>query len=198
MIYIKSANRRYRYVANKRICTERRMLTNGVERLAFSAARALAAFGLLILLASAATKLADGLMRWLINAPIDAVRDLGGLVIAIAVSCCFPLALLERSNIGIRFAEALMGRRTSQLLDAFAAVLATTVLTLIAWEFLLYAGKAAKGGDTTWMLGVPVAPFWYVVDSVWWCAVAVQTIVSIREIGRCFGHHWQTSATRLH
>jgi TRAP-type C4-dicarboxylate transport system permease small subunit len=153
------------------------------ERAALLAARILAAAGLLLLLGLAATRLADGLMRSLAGAPIVAVDDLGGLVSAIAVASCFPIALMERSNISIRFVEALFGIKWSQLFDALAAVLASTAMALIAWQFFLYAGKEAKAGDMTWMLGIQVAPFWYIVDAIFWCAAAVQLIVTIHLIG---------------
>jgi len=161
------------------------MMLMRFERAALLAARILAATGLLLLLGFAAARLVDGLTRWLAGAPIVAVGDLGGLVSAIAVASCFPIALLERSNISIRFVESLFGKKSSQVFDALAAVLATTAMTLIAWQLFLYAGKAAKAGDMTWMLSIPVAPFWYLIDAVFWCAAFVQFIVAIHLIGLC-------------
>jgi hypothetical protein len=164
------------------------MIMRGIERAALRAARALAAFGLLLLLAFAATQLADGLMRWVAGAPIVAVRDLGGLVAAIAVACCFPIALLEQSNISIRFIGSLCGELAGYVFEALAGALATVTISLIAWELVLYAGKAAKSGDTTWMLGIPVAPFWYLVAAIFWCAAAVQLIVFVGQIDHCVKH----------
>lgn len=161
------------------------MILMRMERAAFLAARALAAAGLLLLLAFATARLADGLMRWLAGAPITAVRDLDGLVAAVSVACCFPIALLERSNITIRFIESFWSVKASQAFDALAAALITLIMVLIAWEFLVYAGQEASAGDTTWMLGIPVAPFWYLIDAIFWCAAAVQTIVAIRLLDRC-------------
>ncbi len=163
-----------------------------IERAALQAARALAAFGLLLLLAFAATQLADGLLRWLAGAPIIAVRDLGGLIAAIAVACCFPIALLEQSNISIRFVALLGGELAGHVFEALAGALATLTMSLIAWQMVLYAGKAAKSGDTTWMLGIAVAPFWYVVAGIFWCAAAVQLIVFLGQVERCACHRNDT------
>jgi TRAP-type transport system small permease protein len=55
--------------------------------------------------------LADGLMRWLANRPIEGVRDVGALAIAVAVACCLPIGLAEKSNITIRLAETAIGPR---------------------------------------------------------------------------------------
>jgi hypothetical protein len=39
-----------------------------------------------------------------------------------------------------------------------------------------------NANDVTWLLNVPKAPFWFVVDAVLWVAVAVQTFVLIQDI----------------
>lgn len=160
------------------------MILMRLERAAFLAARALAAAGLLLLLAFAAARLADGLMRWLLGTQITAVRDLDGLVAAVSVACCFPIALLEQSNITIRFVETFWSAKASQGFDALATVLTTIIMTLIAWEFFVYSGQEAASGDTTWMLGIPVAPFWYLITAIFSCAAAVQAVVALRQIGR--------------
>src|SRR5918911_745207 len=52
-----------------------------LERLTLSATRALSVLGLIALMGLAAMTLADGLLRWLANRPIEGVRDLGGLAV---------------------------------------------------------------------------------------------------------------------
>ncbi len=56
------------------------------------------------------------------------------------------------------------------------------VLVLMAWQFQIYASKLAQGNETTWVLQIRVAPFWYFVDAVVWCAAAVQAIVCARDL----------------
>src|SRR3954467_4248042 len=82
------------------------MLT-ALERLSLAATRALSVVGLIALMALAGMTLADGLMRWLASRPIEGVRDLGGLAIAVAIACCLPVGLVERSNIVIRLGGTL-------------------------------------------------------------------------------------------
>jgi TRAP-type C4-dicarboxylate transport system permease small subunit len=155
-----------------------------LERIGLGATRALSVAGLLLLMVLAAMTLADGLLRWLANRPIEGVRDLGAVIVAVAVCCCIPVGLMERANISIRVAKDLLGERASRVLDAFAALAALAVIGAMAWEFTVYAGKIARVGETTWILKIPTAPFWYVVAAILWLAVLVQLIVLILEIGK--------------
>ncbi len=155
------------------------------EALCFRLARLLAAAGLMLLIGFAAATLLDGLLRSLANRPIDAVGDLGSLVVAAAVSACFPLAQLQRANITIELAGLALGPRAGQALRAFAAILVTIAMTAMARQLFVYAGNEASGGDTTVMLGIRTAPFWYVVASMFFVAAAAQLLVTLVELGHC-------------
>lgn len=165
-----------------------------LEAVALAVSRALAALGLVILLLFAVATLADGLMRSLADAPIDAVRDLGGLVVAVAVAFCFPLSCLQRSNITIKFAEAFIGPKSSRILDAIAAVLVEIAVILIARQLFIYAWNEARAGDSTVMLDVPAAPFWYAAAAALALAAIVQALVAVLEIARVFGREWHPDA----
>lgn len=158
-----------------------------LEHVGLRATRALSVAGLIALMFLAVMTLADGLLRWLVNRPIVGVRDVGALAIALAVSCCIPVGLMERGNVTIRVGASVFGAAAGRLLDAIAAVAVEVVIVTMAWQFMLFAGKLAKAGETTWLLKIPVAPFWYGVDLILWCAALVQAIVVMLEIGRCLG-----------
>jgi len=158
-----------------------------LEWLGLRSTRALSAIGLTALMFLAVLTLADGLLRWLANSPIDGARDLGGLAIAIAITSCIPVGLMERSNITIRFLESLAGPTASKVFDAMASLIVGVVMVVIAWQFWLYAGKMARAKETTWVLQVPVAPYWYVVAAIFWIAVVVQAIVIAVDLARLFG-----------
>ena len=155
------------------------------ERLAASAARVLALLGLGLLLLFAVATLFDGALRGLANHPIEAVRDLGGSVVSIAVACCLPLGLLERSNISIKVIDLWLPPSASRLLDVLAAIVAQVIIFFIALEFFWYAGDLAKAGETTLMLGIPKAPFWYAVDAILWLAALVQIVIVAADLLRC-------------
>jgi TRAP-type C4-dicarboxylate transport system permease small subunit len=156
-----------------------------IEGAALTAAQALAVGGLMILIAYAAMTLLDGLLRSLVNSPIEAVRDLGGVVVAVAVSCCFPLAYLQRSNITIDFIAMFAGRRCGRLLDAAAAILVTVVAIVIARQLFIHAGNEYRGGDSTLMLEIKTAPFWFAVAVIMSFAALTQALVALRAILTC-------------
>src|SRR6187200_1194097 len=88
-----------------------------LERVALFGTRALSVLGFITL--------ANGLLRWAINQPIAGVVDVGALAIAIAVSCCIPVSMMERSHITFRpFASLspLAGRAFDALADAVVAI----------------------------------------------------------------------------
>ena len=155
-----------------------------LEWVGLRSTRALSALGLTALMFLAVLTLADGLMRYFFNAPIEGARDLGGLAIAIAITCCIPVGLMERSNISIRFLEGIFGRKVSRVFDLIAAIVVGIVMVAIAWQFWLYAGKVARAGETTWVLQVHTALYWYCVAVLFWVAVAVQAIVVVIDFGR--------------
>jgi len=158
-----------------------------LERVGLAATRALSVAGLIALMVLAVMTLLDGLARWLANQPIEGVRDVGGLAIALAISCCIPVGLMERSNITIRVAESVVGPRLSQFLDVVAALVVVVVMIAMAWQFTVYAGKMGHANETTWILHIPTAPFWYGVAALLWSAVVVQWVVVALEIGRFTG-----------
>lgn len=157
------------------------MMLTTLERTALFATRALSVVGLIALMSLAVMTIADGLMRWIANQPIEGVRDLGGLAIALAIACCFPVVMIEKGNITIRLAET-VSPALSRVLEVFAAALVSCVLAALTWQIWLYAAKMARAKETTFVLQIPVAPFWFGVSVILACAVIVQVIVTIRAI----------------
>ena len=99
------------------------------------------------------------------------------LVAAFAVACCIPVAIVERSNITIRFLSSVAGPRVGQIADVAAAILVEVVLMLMTWQFVLFANQARATGTATWMLRIPTAPVW--------AAVALILGISARAADRC-------------
>jgi TRAP-type C4-dicarboxylate transport system permease small subunit len=153
-----------------------------LEPAALAAARSLSKAGLLLLIGFAFATLVDGLSRHLFSQPIDTVGDLGPLVVALSVSCCFPQALLERRNIVIKMTDKLLGKTTNHVLDVAAALLTLIVIALYAWQFRSFAASLARAHEVTVMLRLPVSPFWYVVDANLWLAVVAQAVVTARVL----------------
>jgi TRAP-type C4-dicarboxylate transport system permease small subunit len=152
------------------------------EKIITGAANTLAVAGLTILLVLATFTLFDGLLRAFANYPLDIVREIGDLVAAICGACCLPIALLHRSNITLRVLEKVLPPRGARAIDVFADVLIEITMIGMAWQFYLFGMKTMQAGDITWLLNVPKAPFWFVVDVVLWVAVAVQAFVVVQTL----------------
>jgi len=145
-------------------------------------ARALAVIGLGVLLCFAMMTIADGLLRFFFASPIDAVRDVGALVAAFAVACCIPVAIVERSNITIRFLSSVAGPRVGQVADFAAAILVEVVLILMTWQFVVFANQARVSGSATWMLRIPTAPVWAAVALILGISAVLQIVVGIKTL----------------
>ena len=157
-------------------------------------ARALAVIGLGALLCFAVMTMADGLLRFFFASPIDAVRDAGSLVAAFAVACCLPVAIVERSNITIRFLYGALGQRAGEIADFAAAVLVEIVLVLMTWQFLLFANEARATGTATWMLRIPTAPVWTAVALILGISAVLQVVVAFKTLRGDYADEHRPSA----
>jgi len=157
-----------------------------LERVALVSTRALSVLGLIGLMVLAFITLANGLLRWAANHPIAGVVDVGALAVAIAVSCCIPISMMERSHIAFRLVSS-MNPAVGRLLDVVADIAVAIVLGLMAWQFWVYAGELVLTGERTYVLKIPVAPFWYASDAIIWIAAAVQCVVVALDLGYVLG-----------
>jgi TRAP-type C4-dicarboxylate transport system permease small subunit len=152
-------------------------------------ARALVVLGLGALLCFAALTIVDGLLRFFFASPIDVVRDAGSLVAAFAVACCIPVAIVERSNITIRFLASIAGQRAARVADFAAALLVEFVLVLMTWQFVLFTSQARLSGAATWMLRIPTAPVWAAVAFILGISALLQIVVIIKTARGDFHDH---------
>lgn len=133
--------------------------------------------GLLLLLVVAFFTLLDGLLRAFANRPLDFVREVGDLVAAVAGACCLPIVILERGNITLLALESMFPIGVVRLVDFVNAVVIEVLLVAMAWQFGLFSMKTMRGGEITWLLNIPKAPFWFVVAGILWLCVLVQVVL---------------------
>lgn len=144
--------------------------------------RTLSQVGLVVLLCFAASTLLDGLLRSFVDQPIELVRDIGGVVIAVAISLCFPQAFFERHNIVVSFIDGLLKGRSNDALRLLVSIVVLAIATLFAMQFYTHAGNVARAHEVSVAFRVPQAPFWYVVDFNLWVTVIAQGILVIEEL----------------
>ena len=123
-------------------------------------------------------------MRWLFNSPINGVSDVGPLVVAIVTAAFFPFALTERYHVSMGFLGGVLGPRARLWLDAFAALVTWAFFILLAWQLIRYSVEIHQLGETTWVVQIPLAPWWSVVSFFVVVCAVVQLAVVVVEISR--------------
>jgi TRAP-type C4-dicarboxylate transport system permease small subunit len=162
-------------------------LVDRLERRGTTAARLCAVFGMLALVAFLLMTNVDVLMRWLFNSPVNGVSDLGPLIVAVVTAAFFPFVLAERYHVSIGFFGALLGPRARLWLEALAALVTWVFFALLAWQIVRYTVELHQQGQTTWVVQLPVAPWWAVVSFFIVACVAVQAGVVVADLSRAIG-----------
>jgi len=95
-----------------------------------------------------------------------------------------PAALIERYHISIEFLGKWFGPRLHLVFDVLAALITLGFFTLMSWQFIHYTQELAAAGETTWIIGIIVAPYWWVVTGLVIFCVPMQLLVLLRVILR--------------
>ena len=143
--------------------------------------RRVAMLGVTGFVAVALFTITDVFMRWLFNSPVDGLEEVNRLVVAVAISCFFPLAIAERHHIAITFLGSALGRLSSAWLRALASVATTLFFVLVGWQFINFVIQMQDAGETTWILGWPVTPWWIAVTVILLTCVPAQLIVLVAD-----------------
>jgi len=143
--------------------------------------RWLALVGLFGLVAVALVTITDVLLRWLFNMPVDGVGEVSRLVVAVSIASFFPIALAERHNISIQFLGAALGPRARLWLDTIADVVTSFFFLVLGWQFALYTLEISESGETTWILGWSVTPWWVVTTVFMLICIPVQLVMLVRQ-----------------
>lgn len=150
------------------------------ERLGIEIARALSLLGILGFVVLAVGTIADVMLRWLFASPIDGFSEVARLGVAIMTATFLPAALIERYHISIDFFGKWMGPDWHRGLNLFSAAVTLGFFSLMAWQFVGYTQELADAGETTWIVGIKVAPYWWVVTGILALCVPAQILILMR------------------
>jgi TRAP-type C4-dicarboxylate transport system permease small subunit len=139
--------------------------------------RAAALIGLLALLILSAAILTDALSRSLFSAPIFGLSDLVELTAPVIVASCFPMALLNRQNITIRFLGRALPPRAGQSVELFGQVTVFVLICGIVWQLASYTAGLIEHNQFTWLLRVPIWPSWVLASLLVAACVPIQIAV---------------------
>ena len=142
------------------------------------AANWIALIGATAILGLAAAIVVDVLMRWLFNAPILGVDDLGKYNLAVIVCSFFPVCLIGGHFVTIRFLGRALGPLRALWLEAFGGFVTLCVFLLLSWQFFRFTlHDVTLTGLATAVLELPQAPWWWMVTAIIFVCTAIQVVV---------------------
>ena len=142
------------------------------------AANWIALVGATAILGLAAAIVIDVLMRWLFNAPILGVDDLGKYNLAVIVSSFFPICLIGGHFVTIRFLGRAIGPVRALWLEAFGGLVTLFIFVLFSWQFFRFTlHDVTLTGLATAVLELPQAPWWWMVTAIILACTTIQAMV---------------------
>ena len=153
-----------------------------IETRCIAASRLIAILAVGGMLALALLTVADIALRAAFSAPIPGLFEVSQLLMAVIVVATLPVGIMERNHITIDLFEGMLGPRWTKTGEAIGAVLMVAFMAVLAWRFGLYAERLAIRGDTTTIVGVPIAPFWWAVTGILWACAALQLVALARTV----------------
>ncbi len=139
-------------------------------------ARVISLIGLAGLLVLAGITVGEVFLRWLFKFPIPGVYDLSQLVVIIVIASCLPLVCAERNHITVRLLGTMLGKRINDLLEAFGALITMIIFGLLVWQLWVYANELAASNQTTWLVLLPISPWWRVAAILIALCIPIQMV----------------------
>ncbi|RVU85625.1 TRAP transporter small permease subunit [Leucothrix sargassi] len=120
--------------------------------------------GLLAILAGAGLTVINVGLRSIVGTSIYGVNDFVLLIVFVAVSASFPIAMRERQHMRITLlGDSLSKGKHIKKFDFLSGLFTLAFLVLLAMEFAKKAQKVTEYGSVSEIATIPLAPWW-------WCA----------------------------
>jgi hypothetical protein len=72
------------------------------------------------------------------------------------------------------------------ILDAFGNLITMIIFALMAWQFWIFTDELVMDGETTWVLNLPVSPWWRVVTILIFICTPVTLVTFIQYTKAAF------------
>jgi TRAP-type C4-dicarboxylate transport system permease small subunit len=145
----------------------------------------IAATGLFALTVLAIVTMLDIAGRELFRTPINGFSDISDMIVVFAAASCFPISLIERHHVSVRFLGKL-NWRLREWLDLLGHALTLLVFGLMSWQVAVYALDVYQSGQTTWLIRVPVWPLWFVTTFMIAMCIPAQALIVAEQVRRAF------------
>lgn len=142
----------------------------------------LAVLGLFALVTLATLTIANVFARWLFSSPLGWVEDIYRLLIAVVVASFFPSAFAQRGHMAIEFLSHVLSTPLRKALAVLVSIIVFLFTVILGWQLLLYAKEVWDAGETTWLHGFSVTPWWIMVSVFLLSAIPIQLIVVINTL----------------
>jgi len=110
-------------------------------------------------------------LRYLFNAPLGWVSDMGVIFVPLAMAPCLAVATARGMLIVVSMFGERLPRPLRRVLNVLARLATTVVLALIAWKVFGYAQGTLAENRSTLLMGIPVWPAWFAVAGAFALAV---------------------------
>lgn len=152
------------------------------ERWLERSVRPLASVGVLGMLTAAGVTVADVLLRSLAGRGVLGLNEITSMAFGIAIAACLPAGTAGGVHLKIDiFARWITGRLAAWL-DVFGSVLLLIFFAILTHRILIFSGTLYTQGRTTVLLGLPMAPFIFVVVALLAVSALVQAVIAFNKL----------------
>ena len=142
-----------------------------------------------VLLVAALAVTADVLLRWILSMPIKGLFEISELTFAGILALGFAHANASREHVALDLVGG-TGPKAGGL-AVLGSTLTALTFALFVWLLWEHAATKASYGETTLVLGLPIAPFWYFATLLMALSLLAQLPIvaaDLRALARP-GHH---------
>ncbi|MDR5653178.1 TRAP transporter small permease [Ruixingdingia sedimenti] len=111
------------------------------------------------------------LMRYLFNAPLGWMSDMGFILMPLAMAPCLGVGAARGMLVSITFLSDRLPRPARRMLVALTRAVSAAVLAAVAWKMLGYGLDALAERRATVQMGAPLGPVWLGVAAAFALAV---------------------------
>ncbi len=142
----------------------------------------LAMLGLVGLVTLSLITIASVMSRWLLSHPLEWVEDVYRLLIAVVIASFFPSAYAQRGHIAIHFLSLVLSEGARKFVAVFASIVTFLFTIVLGWQLIRYTQEMWETGETTWLLGINVTPWWIIATAFLLVSIPVQLIVVLSDL----------------
>ncbi len=139
--------------------------------------------GGLTLLALIVLIVGDVVLRYVCNAPIFGARDLGKLLLTSMIALATAYSARSGGQVAIEAFSRFLGKSGLRRLEIAVRLGAALMLAVLSWRLLLAGFSAGRYGEASLSLGIPHAPFYWLLAA----GMVLYGLVLVVEIALLLG-----------